>query len=64
MATIEGVEVEIDSEAVVMTAARSLTVLSSAVVGGGAGRAAHDPGGSAARAALALGVRRWMADRT
>jgi len=59
MATIEGVEVEIDSEALVVTAARSLTVLSSAVVGGGAGRA-----GSAARAALALGVRRWMADRT
>ena len=53
MATIEGVEVEIDSEAVVVTAARSLTVLSSAVVGG-----------SAARAALALGVRHWMAART
>ncbi|RPH79816.1 MAG: hypothetical protein EHM88_13660 [Candidatus Rokuibacteriota bacterium] len=61
MATIEGVE--IDSEAIVVTAARSLTVLS-AVVGGGAGRPAHDPAGSAARAALALGVRRWMADRT
>jgi adenosylcobinamide hydrolase len=35
MATIEGVEVEIDREAVVVTADRPLTVLSSAVVGGG-----------------------------
>ena len=39
MATIEGVEIEIDSEAVVVTAASPLTVLSSAVVGGGLGRA-------------------------
>jgi adenosylcobinamide amidohydrolase len=39
MATIEGVEVEVDPEAVVVTAAGPLTVLSSAVVGGGPGRA-------------------------
>jgi len=39
MATIEGVEIEIDSEAVVVTAASLLTVLSSAVAGGGLGRA-------------------------
>ena len=35
MATIEGVEIEIGREAVVVTAAGPLTVLSSAVVGGG-----------------------------
>jgi adenosylcobinamide hydrolase len=35
MAAIEGVEIEIDAEAVVVTAADPLTVLSSAVVGGG-----------------------------
>ena len=39
MATIEGVEIEIDAEAVVVTAESPLTVLSSAVVGGGLGRA-------------------------
>jgi len=39
MATIAGVEVEIDPEAVVVTATRPLAVLSSAVVGGGPGRA-------------------------
>jgi adenosylcobinamide hydrolase len=39
MATIEGVELEIDSEAVVVTAASPLSVLSSAVAGGGLGRA-------------------------
>lgn len=39
MATIEGVGVEVDSEAVVVTAASPLVVLSSAVVGGGPGRA-------------------------
>jgi len=39
MATIEGVEVEISPEAVVVTAAAPLTVLSSAVAGGGLGRA-------------------------
>ena len=39
MATIEGVEIEIDAEAVVVTAAGPLTVLSSAVVGGGLGHA-------------------------
>jgi adenosylcobinamide hydrolase len=39
MATIEGVEVEMSAEAVVVTAATSLTVLSSAVAGGGLGRA-------------------------
>lgn len=36
---IEGVEIAIDSEAVVLTAERPLTVLSSAMVGGGLGRA-------------------------
>jgi adenosylcobinamide hydrolase len=35
MATIEGVEVEVDTEAVVVVAAAPLTVLSSAVVNGG-----------------------------
>ena len=39
MATIEGVEIEIDAEAVVVTASGPLTVLSSAVVGGGLGQA-------------------------
>ncbi len=39
MATIEGVEVQIDAEAVVVTAASPLAVLSSAVVGGGLGSA-------------------------
>lgn len=39
MATIEGVDVEIGPEAVVVTAAAPLTVLSSAVTGGGLGRA-------------------------
>jgi adenosylcobinamide amidohydrolase len=39
MATIEGVEIAIDSEAVVVTAAGPLTVLSSAVVSGGLGPA-------------------------
>ena len=33
MATIEGVEIEIDAEAVVVTAASPLSVLSSAVAG-------------------------------
>jgi adenosylcobinamide amidohydrolase len=37
MAAIEGVEIEIDAEAVVVTAADPLVVLSSAVVGGGLG---------------------------
>jgi adenosylcobinamide amidohydrolase len=39
MAMIEGVEVEIDAEAVVVTAAAPLAVLSSAVAGGGLDRA-------------------------
>jgi adenosylcobinamide amidohydrolase len=39
MAAIAGVEIEIDSEAVVVTAADPLMVLSSAVVGGGLGYA-------------------------
>ena len=39
MTTIEGVEIEIDEEAVVVTAAAPLTVLSSAVQGGGFGHA-------------------------
>src|SRR6185436_17269218 len=39
MATIEGVDVEVTAEAVVVTAAAPLTVLSSAVAGGGLGRA-------------------------
>lgn len=39
MATIEGVDVEVTAEAVVVTAAAPLTVLSSAVTGGGLGRA-------------------------
>ncbi len=39
MTTIEGVEIEIDEEAVVVTAAAPLTVLSSAVQGGGLGHA-------------------------
>ena len=39
MAAIEGVEVEVSAEAVVVTAAAPLTVLSSAVAGGGLGRA-------------------------
>ena len=39
MATIEGVEVEISADAVVVSAAAPLTVLSSAVAGGGLGRA-------------------------
>jgi adenosylcobinamide amidohydrolase len=39
MATIEGVELEVGSEAVVLAAARPLTVLSSAIAGGGLGRA-------------------------
>jgi iron complex transport system ATP-binding protein len=39
MATIEGVEIEIDSEAVVLTAPAPLVVLSSAVAGGGLGSA-------------------------
>ena len=39
MATIEGVEVLVDAEAVIVTAEAPLTVLSSAVVGGGLGRA-------------------------
>jgi iron complex transport system ATP-binding protein len=39
MGTIEGVEIEIDSEAAVVTAASPLSVLSSAVAGGGLGRA-------------------------
>src|SRR5207253_2648339 len=39
MATIEGVEIEVSAEAVVVTAAAPLTVLSSAVAGGGLGRA-------------------------
>jgi adenosylcobinamide amidohydrolase len=39
MATIEGVELEVDPEAVVVTASVPLTVLSSAVVGGGLGPA-------------------------
>jgi len=39
MATLEGIDVEIGAEAVVVTAAAPLTVLSSAVAGGGLGRA-------------------------
>jgi adenosylcobinamide amidohydrolase len=39
MATIEGVEVEVGAEAVVVWAERPLTVVSSAVVGGGLGHA-------------------------
>ena len=39
MATIEGVEVDVSAEAVVVTATTPLTVLSSAVAGGGLGRA-------------------------
>ncbi len=39
MATIEGVEIEIDPEAVVVTARHPLAVVSSAVVGGGFGHA-------------------------
>jgi hypothetical protein len=39
MSSIEGVEIEIDEEAVVVTAAAPLTVLSSAVEGGGLGPA-------------------------
>jgi adenosylcobinamide amidohydrolase len=39
MSSIEGVEIEIDEEAVVVTAAAPLTVLSSAVDGGGLGPA-------------------------
>jgi adenosylcobinamide amidohydrolase len=39
MSSIEGVEIEIDGEAVVVTAAAPLTVLSSAVDGGGLGPA-------------------------
>jgi adenosylcobinamide amidohydrolase len=39
MATIDGVELAIDRHAVVVTAAAPLTVLSSAVAGGGLGRA-------------------------
>src|SRR6185503_1670992 len=39
MTAIEGVEIAIDREAVVVTAARPLAVLSSAVVGGGLGTA-------------------------
>ena len=39
MATLEGVEVEISADAVVVSAATPLTVLSSAVAGGGLGRA-------------------------
>ena len=39
MATIDGVEVEVSAEAVVVTAASPLTVLSSAVAGGGLGAA-------------------------
>jgi iron complex transport system ATP-binding protein len=39
MGTIEGVEIEIDPDAVVVTAASPLAVLSSAVVGGGLGSA-------------------------
>ena len=39
MTSIEGVEIEIDEEAVVVTAAAPLTVLSSAVQGGGLGHA-------------------------
>jgi adenosylcobinamide amidohydrolase len=39
VATLEGIDVEIDAEAVVLTATAPLTVLSSAVAGGGLGRA-------------------------
>jgi iron complex transport system ATP-binding protein len=39
MATIEGVEVVVDAEAVIVTAETPLTVLSSAVIGGGLGLA-------------------------
>ena len=58
MTEIEGVEIAIDREAVVVTAARPLAVLSSAVVGGGLGTARaivnlhvskHCPWGDAAR---------------
>jgi adenosylcobinamide amidohydrolase len=69
MAVIDGVEVAIDSEAVVVTAARSLTVLSSAVVGGGPGRARaivnlhvdqHCPWSDAARRLDAFATRRGL----
>jgi adenosylcobinamide amidohydrolase len=39
MTTVEGVEVVVDAEAVILTAEAPLTVLSSAVAGGGLGRA-------------------------
>ena len=39
MATIDGIDVEVSAEAVVVTAPAPLTVLSSAVAGGGLGRA-------------------------
>jgi adenosylcobinamide hydrolase len=39
MATVEGVEIAVDAEAVVVTAQAPLTVLSSAVAGGGLGQA-------------------------
>ena len=43
MATIEGVEVEVSAEAVVVTAAAPLTVLSSAVAGGYRNTASSNP---------------------
>ena len=39
MTTIEGVEIDIGPEAVIVTSATPLTVLSSAIAGGGLGRA-------------------------
>ena len=69
MATIEGVEIEIDAEAVVVTASGPLTVLSSAVVGGGLGQARaivnlhvdkHCPGGDADLRLDAFAARRAL----
>jgi adenosylcobinamide amidohydrolase len=69
MATIDGVEVGIDAEAVVVTAASPLTVLSSAVVGGGPGCARalvnlhvdrHCPWGDAALRLDAFAARRGL----
>jgi adenosylcobinamide hydrolase len=69
MATIEGVEIEIDSKAVVVRAASPLTVLSSAVVGGGLCRARaivnlhvpkHGPWGDAGLRLDAFAARRAL----
>jgi adenosylcobinamide hydrolase len=69
MATIEGVEIEIDSKAVVVRAASPLTVLSSEVVGGGLCRARaivnlhvpkHGPWGDAGLRLDAFAARRAL----